>query len=262
MKGVGAVGLALVVSCLVAPGLGGCCPVARPPAASTDDANDAGRHEPEGPRGEAWRRARSELADLRARFAPLRAGTLHVKLAMQHGATGRRLEARGAVAVGQTDGLRMILLGPGGTTALDLWMCDDEFKYLVPALEMERRGHVGDVDDGQRGFPVAFLRWWFLDRLDGRLLSFADDEDGRRYVLRDDGRVLSVRGGDELSVARGRESLIARGGDCGQARYHHAGLGLTIEVTCERVDEGAPPARAFADPDDPGRACRADEEGT
>lgn len=247
-----------------------CCPTAREAGAPTMGApalETANASTDQPPTGEAWRAARAELAELRARLAPRQARTLHVKLAMDHAAAGRRLEARGAVAVGGDDGLRMILLGPGGTTALDLWICGDDYRYQVAALDMERRGRLGDGrrsdDEGRSGdggserggFPVGFLRWWFLRRLEGRLTSYHDDGDGRRYVLRDGDDVIVVRGGEELTVSRGEETLAAAGGDCGRARYHHAGLGLTIEVTCERVAEGSPPARAFADPDDPGRAC-------
>ena len=162
------------------------------------------------------------------------------------------------MAVGRHDALRMILLGPGGTTALDLWVCGDDYRYVVPALDMQRRGRVDDVDEGSGGFPVAFLRWWFLERLEGRLLSFGDDGSTRDFVLRHRGRVLRVRGGGDLSVSRDEETLTAEGGDCGHARYHHAGLGLTVDVVCERVDEGRPPSRAFADPDAPERACEAE----
>ena len=235
-----------------------CCPVPPDPATAVNEpVMRAAGTEPDGP---AWREARAQLASLRDEFAPKRARTQHVKLVMEHAASGRRLEARGAVAVGRDDGLRMILLGPGGTTALDLWVCGDDYRYQVPALDMERRGRVRD-GGREEGLPVGFLRWWFLGRLEGRLLSFGDRDGSRRFVLRDHDQVLTVRADGGLTVERGDETLAAQGGDCGRARYHHAGLGLVIEVDCERVDQGAPPERAFADPDEPDRLCASVEEG-
>ena len=35
--------------------------------------------------------------------------------------------------------LRMILLGPGGTTALDLWSRGDRFRFAIPALDLLRQ---------------------------------------------------------------------------------------------------------------------------
>lgn len=205
------------------------------------------------PDGASWRRARAELAALRARYAPAQARTQRVKLTMRHEPTGRRLQARGAVAVGEGDGLRMILLGPGGTTALDLWICDDRFAYRLPALDLDRRGMLDEAEP--TGLPVGFLRWWFLERLAGRLLSYLGEGTGRRFVLTADGRVLFVEDDDGLTVTRGQERLSLWDGDCGRARYRHDGLGLTIEVHCEGQEEEPPPARAFADPDDPERLC-------
>jgi hypothetical protein len=172
---------------------------------------------------------------------------------MRHEPTGRRLQARGAVAVGEGDGLRMIMLGPGGTTALDLWICGERFRYRVPALDLERRGTIDEGDD--EGLPVRFLRWWFLERLEGRLLSYSGDGPERRFVLSDDGDVFFVEGGDGLTVTRAEERLALRDGDCGHASYRHEGVGLTIEVECEAQEEEPAPVRAFADPDDPERLC-------
>ena len=100
--------------------LAACCPSGAGMPASASGSPVAEAFGPGAPAGAAWRQARAELAELRAVFAPPLSRTVHVRLAMEHAPTGRRLQARGAVAVGRGDGLRMILVGPGGTTALDL----------------------------------------------------------------------------------------------------------------------------------------------
>ncbi|MEZ4441765.1 MAG: hypothetical protein R3B72_21875 [Polyangiaceae bacterium] len=198
----------------------------------------------------SWREARRELAALRDHWAPAVSKTLEVSL--DFGFAGRHLAARGAVAVGE-DALRMILLGPGGATALDLWICGDRFRYEVPALDQTRRGRVGEEGPG---LPVAFLRRWFLGRLEGRLLSYADDPEGRRYVLRDGDDVAHLWGDERrLRARRGDDLIEATGAGCGEVRYRHLATDLAVDVVCERVGANPPPARAFADPDDPTRSC-------
>jgi hypothetical protein len=189
---------------------------------------------------------------LRSTLTPTGPHKAIIKLAMHHAPSGRRVEARGAVAVAG-DGLRMILLGPGGTTALDLWICGDRYRYAIPMAQTEERGSLSEAPKG--GFPVAFLRWWFLRRLQGRLLAFDDGDGARRFVLADGARIFHVTGGDPVVVAQRTERLEVSGGACGQARYRHERAGLTIDVDCESIDPDPPPARAFADPNDPSQAC-------
>jgi hypothetical protein len=250
-----ATGVALLAAGVLMGASSGCC--ANPSA-------QAGL--PPGPEGIAsWRRARAHVDALRERYRPDGAYGMNVMLELEQVQLGKRMRARGAVAVRPPDALRMILLGPGGTTALDLWVCGDAFRFAVPAIELERRGSLADAASPQlRGLPVAFLSWWFLRPFQGELLSVArDDVRGPRFVLRDGDDIvhlLDLQGGDGGLVVRrlssGDEERLDVGGQrCGKVRYQQRLTGLDIQVACEKLNEGIPPARAFADPDAPERAC-------
>ncbi len=220
---------------------------------------------PPGPEGVVvWREARRQVEAVRQRHAPGGAYRMNVSLELTQVQLGQRMRARGAVAVRPPDGLRMILLGPGGTTALDLWICRDAFRFAVPAIDLERRGDARTPPEQLRGLPVSFLRWWFLRPLDGRLLSFVDGDVGRRFVMRDRSDVVHLfapSGGPLRAERRSRldtEEVVVEGeGACGEVRYLQGSTGLDITVRCEELTMGSPPPAAFADPDDPERPCGA-----
>ncbi len=219
---------------------------------------------PAGPEGtRLWQAALHELALLRGRYAPAAPYTINLSLTLRQPQLGVSMRARGAVAVVPSKALRMILLGPGGTTALDLWLCGDAFRFAVPALDLLRRGDQSSPRKQRRGLPVDFLRWWFLRPLRGRLLHVLPWSDGKRWMLRDDAhwvRLLSSASG-ALEIRRRAsdelETLRVDGPGCGRVLYQQRSTGLHIEVECEslRSGEQAPPAKAFADPDDPTKAC-------
>jgi hypothetical protein len=164
----------------------------------------------------------------------------------------------------------MVLVGPGGTTALDLWLRDDAFRFAVPALDLLRRGDVTTPRSAMRGLPVDFLRWWLLRPFDGRLVDYRRRADGDHYVLRDGAAVveLIVRADGSLWARRStfaaeaseagerprrvdEETIAADRLGCGTVRYHQASTRLSVTVTCEGVErERAPNPRAFADPDE------------
>jgi hypothetical protein len=210
---------------------------------------------------ERWQAARKELVSLRERLSPARPYRMNVTLELQQKSLAARMRARGAVAVRPPDALRMLLLGPGGTTALDLWVCRDRFRFAIPAVDLVRRGDASTPAHELRGLPVAFLRWWFLSPLEGRLLSFVDEAAGRRYVMRQDDQVTHLSVVEEglrvRRVSRGdEESLVSDGRACGKVRYQQKSTGIELEVQCEELDDDtAPPERAFADPDDASRMC-------
>jgi hypothetical protein len=190
--------------------------------------------------------------------------SMNVTLELEQKQLQKRMRARGAVAVMPPHALRMILLGPGGTTALDLWVCGEEFRFAVPAIDLERRGDANTPRSELRGLPVDFLRWWFLRPLGGQLLSFFEQPGGsRRFVLRDDAHVVDLRLGagpdHALSVRRAtlheEEGVTATRSRCGEVTYFQRSTGIDIDVHCEKLNTTVPPARAFADPDDPQRMC-------
>jgi hypothetical protein len=227
------------------------------------------------PTVEEWHRALEKLAELRASAGG--ASTRRIALSLREPRTGKVLSARGAVAVLPPRALRMILLGPGGTTALDLWIDGDRFRFAVPAIDLKKRGDLRAPREERRGLPVDFLAFWLLHPAGGRLLWYArsSGHDGghphtpanERFLLKDgtavvdlvafdDGRIEARRGtwsSNEDGRAPGRlldeETVSAAGLGCAPVRYHQGSTGLDVTVTCEEETRGEPPARALADPD-------------
>jgi hypothetical protein len=208
-----------------------------------------------------WTDARSALATMRNQ-APDKPYVQLIRVALHEPRSGRVLEGRGAVAVDPHPAMRMVLVGPGGRTALDVWVTKDAWRFAIPALELVRRGRRGEVT---YDLPVGFFRWWFLGPLDGRLLTVDADARGRGWVLRDDGATVVLHElGAHHFVALRRESTdvdrlewVARSlqpspGD--RARYQQRVTGLEVEVLVESLAPDPPDPAAFVDPDDMGVA--------
>lgn len=207
-----------------------------------------------------WRAGRARLASLRAKIVPR---TLRVALALREPLTGRVLEARGALAVAPPASLRMILLGPGGTTALDLWIQGESFRFAVPAIDLLKRGDASSPREARRGLPVDFLRWWLLHPAEGRLLWASREASTSRLLLRDGDAIVDLRatGGDAVVGRRttwtllptprlvDEETVDAERVGCGTVRYHQASTGLDVTVRCEGEEPSPPSPRAFVDPD-------------
>jgi hypothetical protein len=230
------------------------------------------------------RAGKARLAQLRATALGDGPRTLRLALELREPFRGRVMEARGAVAIapepsGKAGALRMILLGPGGTTALDLWANGDRFRFAVPAIELLRRGDAATPPSELRGLPVGFLRWWMLRPASGELVWYEREAAADRFVLRDGpawvdlrladgGAIEAVRttwakeGGEDVVVVE--ERVEATGVDCASARYvtriplggdGRTGLPLDIRIRCEGADRArAPNPRAFEDPDAPADA--------
>jgi hypothetical protein len=213
-----------------------------------------------------WQEARARLAVLRA-GVPDRPYGIIIRASLRESKSGRTLVARGALAVDPHRALRMILIGPGGGTALDAWVTPEAYRIEVPALGVLRRGGASS----EPGLPVDFFRWWFLSPLDGRLLaSFvpgAPERRGRWFILRRGAATVIVEdaglssgveilaterrpGAFERLSFRGRE-LAPHAGDL--AAYEEARTGVRAEVLVESVDPDAPEPIAFRDPDDGGQ---------
>jgi hypothetical protein len=244
----------VVAAALLGAALTGC--------AGAGAARPAGRET--APNVQEWRWARQRLAEARGK-SDGKPRTMRIALTLREPVTGRALQARGAVAVAPPSALRMILLGPGGTTALDLWSRDDRFRFEVPAIDLLRRGDARTPRTSMRGLPVDFLRWWLLRPLAGRLLWHRREPTGDRFVLRDgeslvrawvgdDGRIearRSAAGG--LGGALDEERVSADRAGCATVRYQQRSTGLDVVVRCEGEEGKAPEARAFQDPDAEGK---------
>ena len=206
-----------------------------------------------------WSTARDRLARLR-RGRPERAYVERVRLAISDPRTGRQYHARGAVAVSPGKAARMILIGPAGTTALDVWVTKDRFRFAVPAIKLEKRGGLDPAE--AKGLPIGMLRWWFLSPLAGRLLVARSTQGESAWILRDGAATVTVRSDGRRFVALRREGetlegiewisrgLVPQSGEHG--RYIEGRFGLRVDVVVEDLLENGPDAEAFADPDEPG----------
>jgi hypothetical protein len=196
--------------------------------------------------------------------------TEHLAVTIREPRTGRVLAARGAAAIVPPRALRMILLGPGGTTALDLWIDGDRWRFAVPALDLVKRGDLRAPPEERRGLPVDFLAWWLLRPVSGQVLRYGRAAGGDRFVLQDGAAIVDLASGHDGRIEAQRstwsqgegdrrlvdaETVSAPGIACrpggGEVRYHQASTGLDVVVTCESRTNGEPPAKALQDPDAP-----------
>ena len=112
-----------------------------------------------------------------------------IEIAIRDDIAGRGFEGRGVLAVRPRHALRMILLGPGGTTAMDVWIRDDRYRVAIPALDRVVRGDAATPAAEQRGLPIALLSRWLVDPFGGCVVAA---HAGR---VEEQGRVV-----DDLSV--------------------------------------------------------------
>lgn len=216
----------------------------------------------------SWKAAKRTLAEIGVKTN--RPRTMRIALALREPLSGRTLESRGALAVAPPESLRMIMLGPGGTTSLDLWLHADEFRFVVPAIELLRRGNANTPRKEMRGLPIDFLHWWLLRPTSGTLLWHALHDTGSQFVLRDgqaivdlhlarSGHITAHRTTWEASPDKphtrrkvDEEIVEADGWGCGVVQYRQTSTNLRVTVTCESEDaDRAPNPRAFVDPDAP-----------
>ena len=227
-----------------------------------------------------WSEARALLKELR-REAPHASFVETVRVSMHEPRSGRTIQARGAVAVEPRRAMRLVLLGPGGATALDVWVTRDAWRFSVPAMNLVRHSGEGDTDDDRAaGFPIEFFRWWFLEPLDGRMLVAFDlpmDEEERRIatklhyvVLRERDRTVTLKVADtprgRLYFATRREegsksvdhlswASRAFAPDAGLgAMYRQSGTGIEVDIDVEQISSDPPDPAAFVDPDHGGAA--------
>jgi hypothetical protein len=216
-----------------------------------------------------WDSARIWLAALRAGEPKTPFGAV-VRVTLREPYTRKTFEARGALAVDPHRALRMILVGPGGATAIDVWATKEQWRFEVPAASVLRRG--GSEDDPS--LPMGFFRWWFLGPTDGRLLTsvaprHSENGSAQRLVLREGGATIDLtdrrrEGRHLLSASRlaadGVDRIEFEGasfamGKGDHATYDEESSGVHVEVTVEAPAD-APDPEAFTDPDVAARAAR------
>lgn len=198
---------------------------------------------------EQWARAHDRLEALRKTWVPS-TSTVPIRGRFHDARFGGDIEGRGAIAFRRPDALRMMLVTPAGVTAFDLWIRGDRFRMAMP---LQGRIVRGDRTTSGTDLPVAFLRWWLLRPLDGRLVAATSDS----YVLRDDGATYEVKPHADGSIDVERragattERIHAQKPGCGAASYVHDALHLEVGIECDLGGEksGEPDPRAFEDPD-------------
>lgn len=199
-----------------------------------------------------WTVARERLAALR-QTVPRAPYVQEVSISLREPGTGKIFDGRGAIAVDPGHAMRMILIGPGGATALDAWVTKDRYRFAVPPLQLLRRGGT----EAPPGLPIGFFRWWFLGPFDGKLKTAL----GSTLVL-DDGNAIVALDADESDGAR---TIVARrrhgstiewlgyeghGGVGDRATYRDLASGLRVNVTVDKLGEAPPEPEVFRDPDE------------
>ncbi len=189
--------------------------------------------------------------------------TQTVQLSMSAPYLPSEVSSRGAVALRPPGELRMILLGPGGATALDVWISGQRYRLEIPALERVVSGGTDAELQQERGLPIGFLRWWLLHPFSAQLQAARPRDGGLELLLRDeDGAWIEVllQPGGEISATR--SSLRRQGGEvvrldeetvhaskagCGEVRYSQRSTRLTSIVRCES-ERATVNAKAFEEP--------------
>jgi hypothetical protein len=198
---------------------------------------------------QAFIEAKQRIAALKATVGGDRTDTISLELDAPY--LPSRVKARGAMAVRVPDRLRMIMLGPGGTTAMDLWMKGDSFRFSIPSLGRELAGDASTPAEKKRGLPVDFLRAFMLDPLGGRVLA-ASRRGADLEVLIDEppNKIveLTLRGNGALRVHRSwfssdqqlieEEWIEASGLGCATATYRQKTTQLLVTARCEKSRVG------------------------
>lgn len=233
---------------------------------------------------QGFQAAQARLSRLQAELNPKVPHTKKIGLLLSEPITGRYLEGRGAVAVAPPDALRMILLAPGGTTGVDLWLNDakQDFRFALPVLNLMVRGKLNSA--AAQRFPVDFLKFWLLQPAVGEFLWYERRGTADRFALRDavqkdtvieicaifgtgedfrDTEVVVRRSRWSSPTPEGRsrcldrEVIAARGLSCADAYYTQQSTGLLVRVLCEGIEENPPNPKAFSDPDAPAQPGQA-----
>lgn len=193
-----------------------------------------------------WDAARDHLTRLRASL-PRAPYTQPVTVDFFDPRSRRHFDGRGAVGVDPGRAMRMILVGPAGEPALDVWVTADAWRLVVPPIHLVRRGG----RDAPKGTPVGFFRSWFVEPLAGRLLAI---DRGGALVVRDPfGGTLHVAA-DSLDAGRIRRRSGAVTESFAFTKTHATYLddatGLAVDVTMGPVQHDPPDPQAFVDPGD------------
>ncbi len=205
---------------------------------------------PPSPTQAEWDDGLARLEHLRASF-PKKPYTQTIRVELFEPHTRQRFSGRGAVGVDPGRAMRMILIGPAGDAALDVWVTRDAWRMQVPAIHLLRRGGA----ESPPSLPIGFFRSWFIDPLGGHLLSLGlagelvvrDGAGGTLHITQDDASATHVR----RRYGTQTEVLSYVTGEAGRASYRDEQTHLEVEVALEARQDTAPEPEAFDDPDAP-----------
>jgi hypothetical protein len=174
-----------------------------------------------------------------------------VQISLREEVSGRRWEGRGVVVRKPATALRLVLLGPGGATALDLWATPDRCHLESPLLGVRHRGPTASAPA-----PTPFLAWWFLDPLgqhvqdawlsQGLARGIMEGPRGERTEVEEtaDGWVLRRRGGVERLSLRGPPGQVGT-----HVSYQDLSARVFADVIIEDIAAGPPSDEAFREPE-------------
>lgn len=187
-------------------------------------------------------------AELSARaHAPTHDVRQTLRISLIEGVSGRGFEGRGALVVRPGQALRMILLGPGGTTAMDVWIAGDRFRAAIPALDRVVRGDATTPRATLRGLPIDLLRRWLVAPFGGTLVH------AREAVVEADGHVAPGPGLLAFTLFGHDFVIRARVGDRERGWFFaHGALHGRVEGRVTTLADGARfPSEVVFEGDDP-----------
>jgi hypothetical protein len=191
-----------------------------------------------------WDAGLARLAQLRASF-PKQAYTRNVTVTFFEPRSRRRFEGRGAVGVDPGHAMRLMLVGPAGEIALDVWVTRDHWRMSVPAIHFLKRGGT----ESPTGMPIGFFRSWFVDPLAGRPLALG--REGQLIVRDTAGGTLHIApttNGADI-VRRHGAGIETFSYDETRAHYVDHATGVEVDVGLEPPQDTPPLPQAFVDPD-------------
>ncbi len=179
-----------------------------------------------------------------------------VRVKLREPSSGKTFEAEGAIAVDPGRAFRMMLVGPGGVTAVDAWGTKSAFLFSVPPIQLVRVGG----SESPPGLPIGFFRWWFLSRWSGTLLWASSRAGESEWILRNDDAVVVLADSDgrrpmraERRTSSGAERIewsasAARDSVGDHGRYVDETSGLQVEIYVVALSKEPPDPEAFIDP--------------
>jgi hypothetical protein len=193
-----------------------------------------------------------------------------IVISIREAVSGRGFEGRGVVAVMPGRALRMILLGPGGTTAMDCWIRDGRWRVAIPGLDRIVRGDRSTPRSTMRGLPIDLLERWLVAPWGGTIVA------AHRGTVRADGSVGGEQGtvawllrnagteireehfpaarawffdrGKLVGWVEGTSQELTQGRFVAHVEYRGLDPGMIVEVTADPPAFGPLPASTFEDP--------------